>query len=57
MASELGRNDSYSGRKEEDFVRSGNSMSRDQAVGASRACVETGKQFIPAGPKRIKEEP
>lgn len=32
-------------------------MSRDQAVGASRACVETGKQFIPAGPKRIKEEP
>lgn len=51
VAFELGLNDLYNGRKEENIISSGNSMSREPAVGASRTCVETGKQFIPTGQK------
>lgn len=34
----------------------GSRMSREQTVGASQACVETGKCFIPTGAERITEE-
>lgn len=32
------------------------SMNREQAAGPSRACVETGKCFIPTGAESITEE-
>ena len=56
VALELGLQDLYGGRKEENITSSENSKSRELVVGASRMSVETGKLFIPIGAKRINEE-